>query len=196
MLWASEVLAVKLIVSALLLAAASAGFAQNQTAAEPGSETAPGIMTLDLQAQAVPTTPESQAGCPVVLTSVHLNWPATYLPVAAAEPGTEPNLALGFRNASGKAIRSVSLNAYFVAKRSIYDLDATTFKVDLAFSAEAAENAAEQLREIRLPEKMHAYGLTRVSLEQVTFADGSLWTAAGRNNCSLNAQGTAERIAK
>ena len=151
-------------------------------------------MTLDLQA--MPMLPQSQAGCPVVLTSARLNWPASYLPVTSAEKVTAPNLALGFRNASGKEIRAVSLNAYFVAKRHIYELDATTFKLQLTFSAGAADEAAEQLREIRLPEKMHAYGVTRVSLEQVTFGDGTFWMAMGRNNCSLDAQGSVERVAK
>jgi hypothetical protein len=190
----------RLFVSALVVlatsAAASVGIAQTQRQAvpAPGSELAPGMMTLDLQA--MPMLPQSQAGCPVVLTSARLNWPASYLPVTSAEKVTEPNLALGFRNTSGKEIRAVSLNAYFVAKRSIYELDATTFKVQLTFSAGAADEAAEQLREIHLPEKMHAYGVTRVSLEQVTFGDGTFWMAMGRNNCSLNVTGTTERVAK
>ena len=59
---------------------------------------------------------------------------------------------------------------------------------------DAADKAAEQLREIRLPEKMYAYGVTRVELEQVTFGDGTFWMAMGRNNCSLNVTGTAERV--
>jgi hypothetical protein len=187
----------RLVVSALLLAAASAGIAQAQKQAvpAPGSELAPGTMTLELQA--VGPMPQSQAGCPVVLTSAHLNWPASYLPVTAAEKVTEPNLALGFQNSSGKAIRSVAITARFLAKQSVYQLDARGFDLHLTFSGvDAADKAAEQLREIRLPEKMYAYGVTRVSLEQVTFGDGTFWMAMGRNNCSLNVTGTAERVAK
>ncbi|MGD0367173.1 MAG: hypothetical protein ABSA94_06935 [Acidobacteriaceae bacterium] len=190
----------RLFVSALLLAAASAGFAQNgftqnQAAPAPGSELAPGVMTLDLPA--VGTMPQSQAGCPVVLTSARLNWPASYLPVASAEKVTEPNLALHFQNSSGKALRSVTITARFLTKQSMYQLDASGFDLHLTFSGvDAADKAAEQLREIRLPEKMYAYGVTRVALEQVTFGDGTFWMAMGRNNCSLNVRGTAERVAK
>lgn len=200
--WVSEVLIVKLFVSAVplfvsasLLVAASAGFAQNQGAPAPGLEMAPGIQTLDLQA--TPMMPESQAGCPVVMTSAHLNWPASYLPVTAAEKVTQPNLALNFRNSSGKPIRSVTITARFLGKQSIYQLDASAFDLHLTFSGvDAADKAAEQLREIRLPAKMYAYGVTRVSLEQVTFGDGTFWMAMGRNNCSLNVRGSSERIAK
>jgi hypothetical protein len=43
---------------------------------------------------------------------------------------------------------------------------------------------------------MYAYGVTRVSLEQVTFGDGTFWMAMGRSNCSLNLNGNTERVAK
>jgi hypothetical protein len=189
----------RLFVSALVVlatsAAASAGIAQTQKQAvpAPGSELAPGMMTLELQA--VAPMPQSQAGCPVVLTSARLNWPASYLPVTSAEKVTEPNLALNFRNSSGKAIRSVTITARFLVKQNVYQLDASGFDLHLTFSGvDAADKATEQLREIRLPEKMYAYGVTRVELEQVTFGDGTFWMAMGRNNCSLNVTGTAERV--
>lgn len=205
----------KLFVSALLLAAATAGFAQNQgagAAASQGSVTGiqPGVLAspqtmerLWMQSQAdvgqalLNLSPSSQAGCPMVLTSAHLNWPASYLPVTSADKVTEPNLALGFQNSSGKAIRSATITARFLGKQSIYQLDANAFDLQLTFSGvDAADKAAEQLREIRLPEKMYAYGVTRVTLEQVTFADGTFWMAAGRSSCSLNVKGNAERVAK
>jgi hypothetical protein len=176
----------RLFVSALLLVGASAALGQNQTA--------PGVTTLDLQA--MPLAPESQAGCPVVLTSAHLNWPASYLPVTSAESVKQPNLALGFQNSSGKAIRSATITARFLGKQSLYQLDANAFDLRLTFSGvDAADKAAEQLREIRLPDKMFAYGVTRVSLEQVTFADGTFWMAGmGGSKCSLDVKGNAERV--
>jgi hypothetical protein len=154
-----------------------------------------GMVSPDLQAVSLP---ESQTGCPVTLTSARLNWPASYLPVTAAEKVTEPNLALQFQNSSGKAIRSVSITARFLVKQSVYKLDANAFDLRLTFSGtEAADKAAEQLREIRLPGKMYAYGVTRVSLEQVTFADGTFWMAGmGHSNCSLTVNGNEERVAK
>lgn len=183
----------KLLLSALLLAASSAALAQNQ--AVPAVAQSGGLQSLDLQA--VPQSSPDQAGCPVVLTQAHLNWPASYLPVTAAEKATEPNLALGFQNPSGKAIRSVSITARFTGKTSKYQLDASTFELHLTFAgADSADKAAEQLREIRLPEKMYAYGVTRIALEQVMFADGTLWTGVGHTNCALNVTGSAERITK
>ena len=153
-----------------------------------------GMESLDLQA--VPL-PRSQTGCPVVLSSAHLNWPATYLPVTAAEKVTEPNLSLEFQNTSGKAIRSATITARFLGKPNVYQLNASAFDVHLTFAGvDAADKAIEQLREIRLPAKMHAYGVTRVSLYQVTFADGTFWMDTGQNSCALNVTGTTERIAK
>jgi hypothetical protein len=179
----------KLLVSALLLAASTAALAQVPTA-QPTPQTA-SLQSLDLQAAPSP----DQNGCPVVLTQAHLNWPPTFMPVTAAEKVTEPNLALGFQNPSGKAIRSVSITARFKGKGSRYQLDATAFDLHLTLSGtESADQKAEQLREIRLPEKMYVYGVTRIALDQVTFADGTLWSSVGHSNCAMNVNGSAERI--
>ncbi len=182
----------RLFLSTLFLAVSTAGFAQLQNT--PPSAGAAGMEGLGLQ---VAPLSSPQAGCPVVLTSAQLNWPASYLPVTSAEKVTEPNLALGFRNSSGKAIRSVTIAARFLGKRNVYQLDASAFDLRLTFSGgDAADKAAEQLREIRVPEKMYAYGVTRVSLEQVLFADGTFWTALGHGNCRLDVTGSAERVAR
>jgi hypothetical protein len=91
----------------------------------------------------------------------------------------------------------VSITARFLGKRNIYQLDANAFDLRLTFSGvDAADEAAEQLREIRMPEKMYAYGVTRVSLEQVLFADGTFWTAFGHAGCRLDVTGSAERVAR
>jgi hypothetical protein len=214
----------KLFVSALLLVAASATVAGAQEYVPPqGAQNGSGVATITVepaqngthlspketaalaQAQAMVQaqmqglrTQMPQAGCPLYLTSARLNWPASYLPVTSAEKVTEPNLALGFRNSSGKAIRSATITARFLGKQSVYQLDADAFDLRLTFSGvDAADKAAEQLREIRVPEKMYAFGVTRVSLEQVTFADGTFWVAGmGGGRCSLNVQGSAERVVK
>jgi hypothetical protein len=192
MLAASEVPRMKLLLSALLLAAATATFAQAQT--DPAPSPSGRMQSLDLQA--VQPSPD-QTGCPVVLTQAHLNWPATLMPVTAAEKVTEPNLALGFQNSSGKPIQSVSITARFTGKASKYQLDASAFNLHLSFSgSDTADQTAEELREIRLPEKMYAYGVTRISLDQVTFADGTFWRAIGHSNCALNVTDSAERITR
>ncbi|MFP5229038.1 MAG: hypothetical protein ACLGXA_15580 [Acidobacteriota bacterium] len=183
----------KLFVPALLLAvsaAATVAAAQEYAPPQPaGAAAMEGLMNPASQ-----RAPD-QAGCPVMLSSAHLNWPASYLPVTSAEKVTEPNLALGFQNSSGKAIRSVTITARFLGKQSVYQLDASAFDLRLTFSGiDGADQAADQLREIRLPAKMYAYGVTRVSLEQVLFADGNVWTSLGHGNCRLDVQGSAERV--
>lgn len=183
----------KLLLSALLLAVSTAGFAQVQTA--PVSS--PGVAVLEgLDLQAVPPSPD-QTGCPVVLTQAHLNQPATLMPVNASEKVTEPNLALGFENSSGKPIQSVSITASFTGKASKYQLDASAFDLHLTFSgSDSADKTAEQLRAIHLPQKMYAYSVSRVALVQVTFADGTFWSAIGHSNCALNVMGSPERITR
>ena len=187
----------KLFLSVLFLASTTAGLAQSQPSVGVLTGTSrqqPTQVVMDPQSFAW-FGPGNQTDCPIKLTGAHLNWPASYLPVTSAEKVSEPNLALNFLNPSGKAIRSVSITARFLGKHNIYQLDASAFGLRLTFSGvDAADKAAEQLREIRLPEKMYAYGVTRVSLDKVNFADGSFWMASGANNCSLNVRGSAERV--
>jgi hypothetical protein len=192
----------RLFVSAFLVIALSASLGVAQEYVPPQSAQANGgviggVAGMEGVLNTVPQFARSQTGCPVVLTSAQLNWPASYLPVTSAERVTEPNLALGFHNASGKGIRSVTITARFLGKQNVYQLDANAFDLRLTFSGvDAADKAAEQLRDIRVPEKMYAYGVTRVSLEQVLFADGTFWTAFGHGNCNLDVRGSAERVAK
>jgi hypothetical protein len=185
---ASEVLAMKLFVSAFLLTASTVGLAQLQSTPPAG---AAGMEGLGLQT--APLSSPGQTGCPVELTSAKLNWPASYLPVTSAENVTQPNLALGFKNSSGKPIRAVTITARFLGKQNVYQLDASAIDLRLTFSG---VDATDHLREIRVPAKMYAYGVTRVSLEQVLFADGSLWTPFGHGSCSLDVHGSAERVAR
>lgn len=204
----------KLLLSALLVAASTVAFAQVQTAQAPKSQATVTVLNQHLtpqqteavKARALQAMQEavfamdpqaSQDGCPVVLTQAHLNWPPTFMPVTAAEKVTEPNLALGFQNPSGKAIRSVSITARFMGKSSKYQLDASAFELRLMFSgSDSADKTAEELREIRLPDKMYVYGVTRIALDQVTFSDGTFWSAIGHSNCAMNVNGATERIGR
>jgi len=189
----------RLFVSVLLWAAATAVLAQDYVPPQSRIQSAGvmgGVATIEGVPHAAPQTVPGTA-CPVTLTSARLNWPAGYLPVTSAEKVTEPNLALGFRNTSGKAIQSVTITAALLGKKSVYQIDANTVDLRLTFSdVKEANKAVEQLRDIRVPEKMYAYGVTRVSLDQVMFADGTLWMAWPRSGCSLDVRGSAERVAK
>jgi hypothetical protein len=186
-------------VAALGIAGAAAGFAQSSAGASSSaavmqSSPAQGASltpqqkaaqeTLRAQMQAM-ANQGNQAGCPLYLESAQVTPSAAYLPVGSRQPD-EGALDLRFRNQSGKAIASVSITAHLRAKHNIYDLDASELDLRLMFSGvSAVDKAAEQLRTIQLPEKMYMYGVARVSLDQVTFDDGGMWTAsATRNNCT------------
>ena len=168
----------KLLVSALLLAATSLVFGQN----------APQHPGPDLLANPPTFGPEFNflsAGCPLALTSASVAPAAGYLPVSP-EPGHDGALRLQFRNSSGKAVRSATITAHLRVKRNIYALDASPVDVQLTFSGtRELDRDLEQLRRIPLPDHAYLFGVAQVSLDQVVFADGTFWISQGTNSCSV-----------
>ena len=134
---------------------------------------------------------ENQAGCPVLLTSAQI---APYLMLlrnstgfADASQPRDPNLDLNFRNASGKAIRSIQFDAEFLTKKSIYDLQAA--KIDLHLTTNGTtslDKTLDHLRHLPLAQRPHPIALDKLTLEQVTFADGSIWSPAKDNHCGYS----------
>ena len=181
----------KLLLSALLLAAVPAVLAQNpsQTAPAPPMQTQPPITVNDLVAHK--GVQLSADACPLTLTSVQLDWPGTYMPVTSAEKVMEPNLALGFQNSSGRAIRTVVVTAALRVKKDVYALDATPVEVHLSFAGTRDLNKElNQLAAIPLPKGLHEYGVVQVRLDQVLFADGTMWKAAAKqNSCRVRSFG-------
>ena len=193
----------KLFVSALLLAAASAAFGQNQTSAPDGltaaavpqqhNQQTPFVVD-DLVAHKV--MPSRQAGCPLSLESASVAPEAGYLPVTA-QNRQDGALDLHFRNQSGKPIASASITARVSVKTNIYDLDAHTLQLRLTFSGtQDLDKTLDQIQHITLPRHVYLFGVARVDLDQVTYADGSVWTAPARSNVCQTAGGFAEQIAK
>jgi hypothetical protein len=153
--------------------------------------------------------PAPKAGsCPVVLTSAQMT---PYLLLLRSSdgssagnpsvgdplPGREPGIDLHFRNASGKEIRSVEINAEFLAKESIYDLRAK--KIDLHLSAQGTQNideTLEHLRHLPLPARTHPVVLNHIALEQVTFTDGSVWSPAKDDACGFSPNGSQQIVAR
>jgi hypothetical protein len=196
----------KLFVSAVLLAVAPAGFAQNQAAgqssavlqfdgAAPSPQQKDALEKAQAEAQAL-VDRMSQARCPLYMESASVAPSAAYLPVGSRS-ADEGSLHLHFRNQSGRQIVSASITARLSVKNSVYALDAHEIDVRLTFSGvDAAGKAVEQLRSIRLPEKAYLFGVTRVTLDQVTYGDGTMWTATpGDNACRTSGPGVAQ-IAK
>lgn len=191
----------KLLLSALVVLAASAAvpaaFAQvqasgaNQKAAQQTPDS--GHYVGDLTAHNAPMQMISGT-CPLTLTGARLDLPASYMPVTSADKVTEPNLALNFENSSGKAIRSVAVTAELKTKRNAYALDATPVELRLSFAGTQDLNKElSQLATIPLPKGLHEFGVIQVRLDQVMFADGTMWTApASRNVCAVGGQSLVE----
>jgi hypothetical protein len=184
----------KLFVSALFLAAAPLALAQS---APQNSQNTPRQIPLhgmnDLVAhKASPVTP---GGCPLQLTSASVAPAAGLLPVGTRSSG-DGALDLHFRNQSGKAIRSASITAHLKVKTNVYALDARPLEVQLSFSGTTdLDKEVDQLTRIALPGHVYLFGVATVTLDQVTFADGTFWIAdRNANTCSVG--GLGERLAK
>jgi hypothetical protein len=126
-----------------------------------------------------------QANCPVVLTSAWLVPRLQLLKWGDAANGN--GIDLEFRNASGKEIRSIDLSATILVKKSIYDLGHLP-PVHLHLTAYGTRNidsAFDEIRRLTLPSNLHPAVVDGIRLEQVTFADGSVWTAKADKYCGL-----------
>lgn len=126
-----------------------------------------------------------QTGCPVAFTSVDINQNAHYMPVKqAAEAGD--GLEFSYKNQSGKQIKSIEVHVVLNVKPSIYDLDATTVTRDMTLTGHSGEVLALNL---------FAYGVVRVTLEQVNYTDGTVWTP-NEISCHYEKLSGIEQIAK
>jgi hypothetical protein len=195
----------KLFVSALLLAAVPAAFAQNQTqsasqaTAIQASPASPQAQAALAQAQAVARTLAdrlNQAGCPLYLRSASVAPEGGYLPVTA-QNRQDGVLDLHFRNQSGKPIASVAITAQVNVKTNIYALDAHTLQLRLAMAGtQDLDKTLDQIQHIVLPQHVYLFGVAQVTLDQVTFVDGSVWTASSRNNVCRTGPVNMEQIAE
>lgn len=192
----------KLMLSALLLAALPAAFAQDQTAPpafptgvvvfSPGQATVEQMKAYAKHMNAVAI----QFACPLLMTSATVAGSAGYLPVGQGRPD-EATLNLNFRNQSGKAIRSAAITATVKVKTNIYELDAHPVVLQLSSAGtDDVDPSLSQLLQIDLPRHFYLFGVAQVSLDRVTYADGTTWTAPPQNNsCKVNSQGS-EKIAR
>ncbi|HKR28442.1 MAG TPA: hypothetical protein VJS11_13355 [Acidobacteriaceae bacterium] len=193
----------KPFLSALLLIVVPAAFAQSQPQQgpfEPGvvvSNSSPAtVEAMKAQAEYMNHLMR-QTECPLFLSAASVAAPAGYLPVAQRRPD-DGTLTLHFRNQSGKEIRSASVTAKVKVKTNIYDLDAHPVALQLTFSGtDDVNRELDQLSRIELPRHYYVFGLAEVSLDSVTYADGTSWTNPKPNKyCSTTAQGIKQVEAK
>jgi hypothetical protein len=166
----------KLSAAAFLFAAASLCTAQSS----PSIDTTFGATIVQPLVSSSATL-----GCPITLTSATLT-PRLALLHASSAADSMPSIDLAFQNTSGKSIRSMNLGAELWVKKSVYDLKAERFELRLTASAAVGSDAAfNYLRHLHLPQSPSPSGIARIDLEQVTFADGSLWTAQKASGCGI-----------
>lgn len=189
----------KLFLSALLLAALPAAFAQNP-APEQNNSNVPGEPSVqggqdqgayrvdDLVARSVPRA------CPVFLTAANVDAPARIFPVADASTSGDGALKLRFQYRSKLPIRSVSITAHLRVKTNKYALDARNLDVPLTIQGTPQLNRpGEHFLQLSLPNHVYLYGVARVSVNSVTFTDGEVLTPNSPEMCGVNGQG-AQRI--
>jgi hypothetical protein len=197
---------VKLIVSALLVATASAVCAQSQSSSQgyavlqsdgaamtPQQKAALQKAQVDLQTV---VNRMSQTGCPLYMESASVAPGGGYLPVTA-QNRQEGALDLHFRNQSGKAIASASITTRVNVKTNVYALDAHPLELRLKVDGtQDLDKTLDQMEHIVLPAHVYLFGVAHVTLNQVAYADGTVWTAPATNNGCQTAGGSIEHIAQ
>jgi hypothetical protein len=194
----------KLFLSALLLAAATAALAQQNTGQLTVTPQSGPVLTPQQQAALTKADAEAesvgritnQTGCPLYMESASVAPAGGYLPVTA-QSRQDGALDLHFRNQSGRAIASASITARVNVKTNVYALDAHPLELRLMLSGtQDLDKTLDQIQHIVLPKHVYLFGVARVTLDQVSYADGSVWTAPISNNvCRTNGPGV-DKIAQ
>jgi hypothetical protein len=159
-------------------------FAQNNS--QKNAATVPGE-AFKYVPPGMPSELNPQAGCPVIFTDVALKTNAHFMRVRQGAP-PDRSVDFQYKNQSGKLIAAISVRADLKVKKSVYDLDTTTVTLNMALSGTGAEEI--------LPLTMLAYGLDRVTLEQVSYIDGTIWTADTKRACSYQSPSSSLMIGK
>jgi hypothetical protein len=196
---------VKLFVSALLLAAIPAVFAQQNAGQakvflQNGAALSPQQATALARSEAAEAETIgrilNQTGCPLYLQSASVAPEGGYLPVTA-QTRQDGALNLRFRNQSGKAIAGASITARVNVKTNIYALDAHALELRLTLSGtQDLDKTLDQTQQIALPQHVYLFGVARVTLDQVMYADGSVWNAPATSNSCRTLGSSVEGIAR
>jgi hypothetical protein len=175
----------KLVTLALIVASAIGAAAQSNPTKNPGASTIPGITALPPGPIENIGALNLQIGCPVTFTDVALKRDAHYMPIKQGE-ATDNSLDFRYKNQSGKQIESISVRVELKVKRNIYDLDAITITRYMTLTGNSGEV---------LPLKsLLTYGLGSVTLEQVSYVGGDVWTPSTNKNCRYKNPNSSEEI--
>jgi hypothetical protein len=180
----------KTVSSLAILFAATSVLAQSPATPSSGEQTSQ--VKQQMQDLVLPP-PNNQAGCPIVFTSARLDRPADFLPAGPeTKEQSKTRLHLSYSNPTGKQIVSIELTAYLRVKQNRYSLDATNITMPLTFNPATGKVGTEA----SIPLLENIVGFDRLTLNSLTYIDGSVWHAAGQqHSCSFAPRGT-ERVAK
>lgn len=131
--------------------------------------------------------------CPIVFTAAKLDRPAEYMPVAtSAQEKSKANLHLSFSNPGGKQIAAMALTGYLKVKPNRYALDATEIQMPLTFTPATDEIGSEA----DIPLLRNIVGFDHLTLDSVTYKDGSVWHSPKEHHSCSFTSGSAQRVAK
>ena len=133
----------------------------------------------------------SQRGCPVQILDASFHRPAQLMLTAEGNPISGPTLRLNYSNFSGKDIESVLLTGYLKLKDNPYQMDYTIHPFALKLSRRALLGKDVQATEA-LNLANDAFGVDRIELSEVIYADGTSWKPE-RRNCVYPMTGATER---
>ncbi|AXC14511.1 hypothetical protein ACPOL_5257 [Acidisarcina polymorpha] len=112
-------------------------------------------------------------------------------PSAQLETDGGPTLHLNYRNFSGKDIDSVVLTGWIKVKDDPYQLDYVVRPFQLVLSRKSLLGKDVQAQQA-LVLGGNAYGLDRIALSRVIYADGSIWMPE-LNRCVYRSLGSTEQ---
>lgn len=157
--------------------AATAAFTQGN--AQPNSR--PGMQPSRISSP--------QQDCPVRFTKVSLRNQAHIMLIRPnGAPGGD--LAFQYQNQSGKTIQSMIVRVSLKVKRNVYALDTTDIQLEMMLTGKGLEET------LPLDAREYVYAVHGLTLERVSYADGSIWTASAQNTCRYEGAAGAEEIGK
>ena len=184
----------KLVLSALLLAAAPAVFAQNASPSptqQAAQQPTPGRYVGDLSAHKV----DPQRSCPVFVTAASADAPAQYLPTAPTDSLHKSMLTLHLQYQSRQDVESVRMTVHVRMKNNKYDLDTTDLEIPVTIHATAwFDRAGEHTLQFPLPRNGYFFGVTQASVDSITFTSGDVWRPHAPETCAMNVR-RSEKIA-
>ena len=130
-----------------------------------------------------------QSPCPVRFTDVSLKTKG-HMMLVHPENSPDGDLAFQYENQSGKTIQSIAVRVALKVKQNVYALDTTDLTIDMALTGKGLEET------LPLNIRGQVYAVNHVTLERVSYTDGTTWAASAGNTCRYEKQRGAEEIGK